>query len=119
MARCTISWSMRCAVWVCLASAAGCISPSETTLSDRNVEELHQLRKENRTLRRDAKKQGAELQMASEELKDLHTRERKLSAALSKERRENRHMRDQVETIGRAIQQRDAYKAQLDALKKK
>ena len=110
---------MRCAVWACLASAAGCTPPSETTLSDPNVEELHQLRKENRTLRSDAKKQGAELQIASEELKDLHMRERKLSAALSHQRRENRHMRDQVETIGRAIQQRDAYKAQLDALKKK
>ena len=110
---------MRCAVWACVASAAGCVSQSETTLSERNVEELHQLRKENRTLRRDVKQQGTELEMAREELKDLHLRERKLSAALSNERRENRHMRDQVETIGRAIQQRDAYKAELDALKKK
>jgi septal ring factor EnvC (AmiA/AmiB activator) len=110
---------MRCAAWACVASVSGCVQQSDTTLSDRNVEELHQLRKENRALRRDAKQQGAELQMAQEELKDLHTRERKLSAALSKERRENRHMRDQVETIGRAIQERDAYKAQLDALKKK
>ena len=92
---------------------------SETTLSDRNVEELHELRKENRTLRRDVKQQGAELEMAREELKDLHLRERELSTALINERRENRHMRDQVETIGRAIQQRDAYKAELDALKKK
>ena len=69
MARCAISWSMRCAVWACLASAAGCMPQSETTLSDRNVEELHQLRKENRTLRRDAKQQGAELEIAREELK--------------------------------------------------
>jgi predicted nuclease with TOPRIM domain len=110
---------MRCAVVACLASAAGCIPSSEMAVSDRDVEELMELRTENRTLRRDMKRQGVELQIANEELKDLHVRSQRLSAALSKERRENRHMRDQVETIGRAIQQRDAYKAELDALKKK